>query len=169
MGQRSRKRGRRDKPRERAPAAVARPQSRSEERNQAVRARLTPLAPGERPWPLVLAVVLAALVGGVQLVLFLAGVKIAGAGSRITAGPTIIFGVLMFVCAAGMWMKRYWALLGFMTLLGLFIVVFAIDLIRASTLRGFAIAIVGVCAAGYLFYKLVRILSRIQMPQPPGR
>ncbi len=112
-----------------------------------------------------LAVVLATLVGGVQLILFFAGVKVA----HVKAGPTIVFAALMFVCAAGMWAKRYWALLGFMTLLALFIVVFAIDLIKASTIRGVAIAIVGVCATGYLFYKLVRVLSRIQMPQPPGR
>jgi hypothetical protein len=133
-----------------------------------VRATLSPLSPGERPWPLVAAVVLAALAGGVQLILFFAGVKVAAAGSHIQAGPTLIFAALMFVCAAGMWTKRYWALLGFMTLLGLFLVVFAIDLIRASTIRGFAIAIVGLGATGYLFYKLVRVLGRIQMPRPPG-
>jgi hypothetical protein len=165
LGQRSRKRGQRGKP-----PVVAEPlPSRSEQRNQSVRATLTPLGPSERPWPLLVAVVLALLVGGVQLVLFLAGVKIASAGSHIKAGPTFVFAGLMFVCAAGMWAKRYWALLGFMTLLALFTVVFAIDLIRASSLRGFAVAIAGLCLSGYLFYKLVRVLSRVQMPQPPGR
>jgi hypothetical protein len=164
LGQRSRKRGRRERPSvpSTAPAEHA---SRSEARDAAVRATLNPLAPGERPWPLLVAIVLAALVGGVQLVLFLVGVKVA----HVKAGPTIVFAVLMFVCAAGMWAKRYWALLGFMTLLALFLVVFAIDLIRASTVRGLAIAIVGIGGTGYLFYKLVRVLSRIQMPQPPGR
>lgn len=134
-----------------------------------MRATLKPLPAGERPWPLLVAVVLAALLGGVQLVLFLAGVKVGTVGSHVRAAPTIVFAALMFVCAAGMWVKRYWAVLGFMTLLGVFVVVFAIDLTRASNLRGFAIAIAGVCATGFLFYKLVRVLSRIQMPKPPGQ
>jgi hypothetical protein len=34
---------------------------------------------------------------------------------------------------------------------------------------GFAIAIVGVCVTGFLFIKLVRVLSRLQMPRYPGR
>ncbi len=34
---------------------------------------------------------------------------------------------------------------------------------------GFAVAIAGVSIGGFLFYKLVRMLSRIQMPEYPGR
>jgi hypothetical protein len=34
---------------------------------------------------------------------------------------------------------------------------------------GFAIAIAGLCIAGGLLYKLVRVLSRIQMPKYPAR
>jgi hypothetical protein len=45
---------------------------------------------------------------------------------------------------------------------------FAFALIKASSLLGFAIAIAGVCICGLLFYKLVRVLSRIQMPRYPG-
>ena len=32
-----------------------------------------------------------------------------------------------------------------------------------------AIAIGGVCITGLLFFKLVRVLSRLQLPQYPGR
>jgi hypothetical protein len=134
-----------------------------------VRASLEPLEPGERPWPLLVAVVLAILTGGVQLVLFALGVKLQVAGTRAKAGPTIAFAVLMFVCAWGMWTLRYWALLGFMALLGITVVTFALALIKVSSVLGLVIALAGVGIGGYLFWKLVRVLSRIQMPRYPGR
>jgi hypothetical protein len=170
LGQRSRKRGRRTKPA--APVAtVAAPRkpSRSEERDAAIRATLTPLAPGERPWPLKIAVLLALLSGGVQLGLYLFDVKLKVAGTHAKAGSTIVFGLLMFICAAGMWWLQYWALLGFMVILGITIVYFALALIKASSLLGLVIALAGTGLGGTLFYKLVRVLSRIQMPKYPGR
>ena len=167
MGQRSRKRGRREKP---VPLAViqAEKPSRSEQRNARVRASLKPLAPGERPWPILVGSVLAALSGLVQLILFLAGVKLKSTGLKASAGQTIVFAVLMFICAAGMWGLRYWAVLGFMALLAI-LVLFAVGaLIKASSVVGLLIALVIVASGGYLFFKLVRVLSRIQMPKYPG-
>jgi hypothetical protein len=75
----------------------------------------------------------------------------------------------MFICAVGTWLKRYWAVLGLMALLAVFALYFSIALIKASSVVGFAIAIAGLGIAGGLLYKLVRVLSRIQMPRPPGR
>ena len=173
MAQRSRKRGRRRKPTRTVPAtaasarAAARP-SRSEQRDAAVRATLRPLAPGERPWPIIAGAALAALSGLVQLILFLAGVKLHSTGLKASAGQTIAFAVLMFICAAGMWRMRYWAVLGFMALLAI-LVVFAVGaLIKASSVLGLVIALAIVAVGGYLFFKLVRVLSRIQMPKYPG-
>ncbi|MGZ4249898.1 MAG: hypothetical protein ACXVUE_16520 [Solirubrobacteraceae bacterium] len=151
MGQRSRKRGQRQKPV--ATTATAERPARteparrptSEERNAAVRAALQPYAPGERPWVIKVGALLAFLMGAVQLVLYLAGVKLHVADTRPAAGSTIVFAGLMFACATGMWMMRYWAVLGF------------------------AIAIAGVCITGFLFFKLVRVLSRLQLPRYPGR
>ncbi|HTX44805.1 MAG TPA: hypothetical protein VMD48_00835 [Solirubrobacteraceae bacterium] len=179
MGQRSRKRGRRDKPpaaRTAArtavagapPPAAARP-SRSEQRNAAVRETLTPLEPDERPWALVVGALLAALSGGVQLALWIFGVKLKVAGTHAQAGSTIAFGLLMFVCAIGMWFRKYWAVLGFMAILAITVCFFALALIKASSVLGFAIGFAGVGIGGFLFYKLVRTLSRIQMPEYPGR
>jgi hypothetical protein len=130
---------------------------------------LTPLAPGERPWAITIGAILAALSGGLQLALFIFGVKLDVAGTHAKAGSTILFGVMMFICAAGMWLRRYWAVLGFMAILGITVAYFALALIKASSLLGFAIAIAGVGIGGWLFYKLVRALSRIQMPEYPGR
>ena len=171
MGQRSRKRGQRQKRVAPAPTAVpAAPARRptSEERNAAVRATLTPLAPGERPWAIKIGAVLAFLTGAVQLVLYLAGVKLKVAGTHAAAGSTIVFAALMFACAVGTWLMRYWAVLGLMALLVLLLLFFSLALIKASSLVGFAIAIAGVAITGVLFYKLVRVLSRLQMPKPPS-
>jgi hypothetical protein len=134
-----------------------------------VRATLEPLGPGERPWPIKAGALLALLTGGVQLVLFVAGTKLKVGGSRPSGASTIVFAGLMFVCAVGTWLKRYWAVLGLMALLALFSLYFSIALIKASSALGFAIAIAGLCIAGGLLYKLVRVLSRIQLPRPPAR
>jgi hypothetical protein len=149
--------------------ATAAPPSRSEQRNAAVRAALNPLAPGERPWVITVGAALAALNGLVQLILFIAGVKLKVAGTRPAAFSVILFAVLMFVCAGGMWRMRYWAVLGFQALLAIVILTFALVLVRASSVLGFAVSLAVVAIGGFLFWKLVRVLSRIQMPKYPGR
>jgi uncharacterized membrane protein (DUF2068 family) len=168
LAQRSRKKGRRSRP----PAARVQSQtrrSRSEQRDAAVRATLTPLAPGERPWVITVGALLAAASGVSQLVLFLTGVRLRSSGLHASTGQTIAFTVLMLICAAGMWLMRYWAVLGFMALLAI-LVVFAVGaLIKASSLLGLLIALVIVAVGGFLFFKLVRVLSRIQMPKYPGQ
>lgn len=143
--------------------------SRSEQRDAAIRATLEPLAPGERPWPLLVAIALALITGLGQVALFAFGVKLKVAGTHAQAGSTIVFGVLMLGCAVGMWLLKYQAVLGFMALLGITVAYFALALIKASSLLGLAIGLAGVSGGGFLFYKLVRILSRIQMPKYPGR
>ncbi|MFL5823685.1 MAG: hypothetical protein ACJ764_09625 [Solirubrobacteraceae bacterium] len=169
MGQRSRKRGQRQK----APSTVASPagaayRSRSEQKNAAVRAGLKPLGPGERPWPITVGALLAAASGISQLVLYIVGVRLKTSGLKAAAGQTIVFAVLMLVCAAGMWWLRYWAVLGFMALLAI-LVTFAVgSLITASSVLGAVVAVAIVGGGGYLFFKLVRVLSRIQMPKFPG-
>ncbi len=168
MGQRSRKRGRRTKPA--APAVAPRakpPVSRTEQRNAAVRARLTPLAPGERPWAVTVSAALAAATALGNLIAYVAGAKIGG--KHPAPGGIILFSFLMLVCAGGMWQLRYWAVLGFMGLLAIIVTLFALLLIEASNLLGFLIPPVIIAGCGYLFVKLVRVLSRIQMPKYPGR
>jgi uncharacterized membrane protein (DUF2068 family) len=168
LAQRSRKKGRRSRPAAGTAQATAR-RSRSEQRDAAVRATLTPLAPGERPWAITVGALLAVISGVSQLILFLGGVKLHSTGVHASLGQTIAFTVLMLVCAAGMWRMRYWAVLGFMALLAI-LVVFAVGaLIKASSLIGLVIALAIVALGGYLFFKLVRVLSRIQMPKYPGQ
>jgi uncharacterized membrane protein (DUF2068 family) len=143
--------------------------SRSEQRDAAVRATLTPLAPGERPWVITVGAALAAVSGLTQLILFLAGVRLRTTGLHASAGQTIVFAMLMFLCAGGMWLMRYWAVLGFMALLAILLAFSAGALITASSLVGLVVALAIIAVGGYLFFKLVRVLSRIQMPKYPGR
>ena len=130
-----------------------------------MRATLTPLAPGERPWAVTLGAVVAALLGASNLIAYLAGVKIGG--KHPAPGGIIVFAVLMASCSIGMWRVWYGAVLGFMALLAIIIAVFALLLVKASNLLGFLVPPVIIAVAGALFWKLVRALSRIQMPAPP--
>jgi hypothetical protein len=174
LAQRSRKRSRRRSsgatPRARPVTTppAARP-SRSEERNAAVRATLTPLAPGERPWSLKIAALVAVLIGGGDLIAVIINGKFSVGNAHAGAGGVILFSVLMLVCAVGMWQLRYWAVLGFQAILAFVILFFSLLLLRANNLLAVvaAVAVVGGC--GYLFFKLVRVLSRLNMPTPPGR
>jgi hypothetical protein len=147
---------------------LARGYRRGEERNEAVRATLTPLAPGERPWPLLVAVGLALLiaVGNIAQVAFGSKVKFGAAHTSVVG--VAAFSVIMLVCAIGMWQKRYWALLGFEALLAIVIVLFCLVLVTSVDVARAVIALAVIGGGGYLFFKLVRVLSRIQMPQRPG-
>lgn len=108
------------------------------------------------------------LLGTVNLALFLAGAKPHVGGQRPHLFEILVFSGLMLMCAGGMWMMRYWALLGFQTLLAIGVLGFCLALVRVSNLLWAAVCIVVIGAGGLLFYKLVRVLSRVQMPAPPG-
>jgi hypothetical protein len=140
--------------------------TRSQRRDAEARARLKPLSPGERPGAILASTLIAGLIGFGQLIAFFAGLKIHG--KTPAAGGTIAFCFIMIVCAAGMWQLWYGAVLGFMALLAIVATLFSLYLIEASNLLGLVVALVVIVGSGYLFFKLVRVLSRIQMPRPPG-
>lgn len=154
------------------PVAAAEPPprvSRSEERNAAVRATLTPLSPDERPWPIIVSVVVAAALAGVNLALFLAGAKPHVGGAQPKLAEILIFSGLMLMCAVGMWLMRYWAVLGFQTLLAIGLLGFSLALVRVSNVLYGLLCVAVILSGGFLFVKLVRVLSRLQLPRPPGR
>ena len=140
--------------------------SRSQRRDAEARARLTPIAEGERPPVIVVSTAVAAVVGLANLVAFIAGVKIGG--KHPAAGGIFVFSALMLACAIGLWRLWYGAVLGFMALLAIIVTIFALLLIEASNVLGLIVAVLVIVGAGYLFFKLVRVLSRIQMPRYPG-
>jgi hypothetical protein len=154
-------------PTARAPSAAV--PSRSEARDAAARAQLEPLAEGERPGAVVAATLVAAALGVGNLVAFAAGAKVEG--KTPNAPGTLAFCALMIITAVGMWRMRYWAVLGFQALLALIVLIFALLLLRASNLLGAGASLVVVGLGGWLFWKLVRAMARIQMPvrRPPAR
>jgi len=140
--------------------------SRSQRRDAEARALLHPLGPGEHPPVIVISTVVSTLLALTNLVAFLAGVKIGG--KRPAASEITVFSAVLLACAIGLWRLWYGAVLGFMALLAIIATAFALLLIEASNVLGFFVALFVVIASGWLFFKLVRVLSRIQMPRPPA-
>jgi hypothetical protein len=139
--------------------------SKSERRNMEVRAQLEPLAEGERPPAVTIAAVIAFVLGLSNIVLMLAGYKVKNAGGGATPGGAVLFGAILFLAAWGLWNKRYWAVLGFQVLLGLIVVIAALSLLVASAWEGALLCVAIVGLGGWLFWKLIRAMARIQMPK----
>ena len=151
-----------------ASAARTRGYARMRAKEDAARAELRPLAPGERPLAIKLAAALAALIG-------LGNIALLAAGWQMTEGPqpsllqSLTLPVFMLVCAVAMWQRRYWALVAFQAILAISIILSFLFLLRASNLEAvvLSIAVLGVCGA--LFWFLVRAMARVQMPEDPSR
>jgi len=175
MGRRSRKtRPGADAPRGHEPAderpsgdeRMARGYARGRQRDDAVRAGLEPLAPGERPLAVTIAALLSLAVAIANLVLYLAGWEVQGQDPEL-GGALVVCGVFL-LAAYGMWRVRYWAVIGFEVLLGVLIVSAALSLMLASNLSGALLSVAVIAAAGPLFWFLIRAMARIQMPERPG-
>jgi predicted tellurium resistance membrane protein TerC len=141
---------------------------RYEERNAEARAKLQPLAPGERPKAVTVAAVVSgvlAVVFAVSSVLALAGVD--AGGRDISPAPIILFTAVFVAMTVGMWRTRYWAVLGFQTVLLLVILASALGLVQVSTVPEAVATVALLAGAGTLFYFMIRALGRIQMPSPP--
>jgi hypothetical protein len=135
----------------------------SEERNAEIRAQLEPIQPGERPRPLVVGAVGAVGVGIANVIAYAAGMKVQGGEQPALAG-VLAFSLLMFAAAWGLWNARYWAVLGVQALLALIVIVVSLKLLVASSVLGALVALLIVVACGWLFWKLIRVMARIQMP-----
>jgi hypothetical protein len=166
MGSRSRKRKRRPAARTERPAAAGdalrRSYARGRERDDAVRASLEPLAPGERPRAVTFGAILAALLGLANVVLLAVGYEVEGGGQSVAGG--LIFAGLMALAAIGMWRCRYWAVLGFEALLGIAIAFAALSLLVASNIAAVLLCLGIIAVAGPLFWFLIRAMARIQLP-----
>jgi hypothetical protein len=145
-----------------APAGGATPPGRPErgQREELLRAELEPL--GEDEWP-------RALLAAIAVCVLLAIAVIAGAlsvhnlsrhGGSLPGGAFLAF--VLLALALGMYRHRYWAVLGFEALLAFQIIVTSLALVVASTIAAAVICVVSVGLGGWLFWKLVRVMGRIQ-------
>ena len=86
--------------------------------------------------------------------------------SRGGSLPGAIFLAAVFVALAhGMYHRRYGAVLGFEALLAFQIIVTSLALVVASTLKAAALCLLAIGLGGWLFWKLVGVMSRIQAPR----
>jgi hypothetical protein len=136
--------------------------SRSERRNQAAREALAPLAPGERPAALLVAIAVAALLGGGNAIAYAAGAKIA---SRHPGAGVLAFTAVMALLAAGMFARRYLAVLAFEALLAVTVTFFTLFLVEASNVEGVLLCLGVIGGGGWLFWKLVRVMGRLSAPR----
>jgi hypothetical protein len=143
---------------------------RYEERNAEARAELEPLEPGERPTAVTVGAIVAAVLAvifTVSAVLAIAGVN---AGDReIKPAPIVAFAIVFWLMSVGMWRARYWAVLGFQTLLLLMMLGSAFGLVVVSSVLQAVGTTLLLLGSGALFYFMIRAMARIQMPAPPER
>ncbi|MEO6497055.1 MAG: hypothetical protein ABIO51_06190 [Solirubrobacteraceae bacterium] len=140
--------------------------ARSRAKDEAVRDGLEPLAKGERPGAVTVAATVAFVMAVANLVAAATGADLGNEATSFTIFSTL----LLLACAGGMWLgARYWAVLGFMMVLAFQILSISIALIRVERwwVGLILVAIVGLL--GLLFFKLIRALARIQMPERPLR
>jgi hypothetical protein len=142
---------------------------RYEERNAEARAKLEPLEAGERPAAVTVGAVVAvlfALLFTVSAALAIGGVH--AGGRDIKPAPIILFALVFWAMAVGMWRARYWAVLGFQTILLLMMLASAVGLVAVSSVLQAVGTTLLLLGSGTLFYFMIRAMARIQMPEPPG-
>jgi hypothetical protein len=148
------------RPRAKSPAPIPREQAPQGDREDRARAALAPLGEGERPVALLVAI-------GVCLLLAL-GVIVGAASvhdlSRHggSVPGAVVLAITLTLIARGMYRRRYWAVLAFEALLAFQILVTSLALVVASTIAAAAICLLSVGLGGWLFWKLVRVMGRIQ-------
>jgi hypothetical protein len=145
----------------------ARMAERSEQRNREARARLEPLAEGERPG----AVTVGAIAAGLVALAFWVSAALAIFTDLEVNGdkPSIVYliavGVLMSAMSWGLWNARYWAVLGLQAFLVLIMISAALGLVQAATILQALGTTLILVLAGTLFYFMIKAMARIQMPE----
>jgi len=125
-----------------------------------------PLEEDERPPALIvsvavcLALALGVIVGAVSVH------DLSRHGGSLPGG--LLLALTLLLLARGMYRRRYWAVLAFQALLAFQILVTSLALVVASTILAAALCALSITLAGWLFWKLVGVMARIQAPhQPP--
>jgi hypothetical protein len=129
-------------------------------REDLARAVLEPLGEDERPIALLVAVAVAGVLAVAVIVGALTIHGLSRHGGSLPGG--VFLACVLALLAGGMYRRRYWAVLGFEALLAFQILVTSLALVVASTLLAAGLCLVSIVLAGWLFWKLVRVMGRIQ-------
>ncbi len=140
--------------------ATARKRPERGQREELLRAELEPLGEDERPPALLVAVTVSALLALGVIVGAATVHDLRSRGGSLPGGAFLA--LILLLLAFGMYQRRYWAVLGFEALLAFQIIVTSLALVVASTIAAAAICVVSVGLGGWLFWKLVRVMGRIQ-------
>jgi len=135
--------------------------ARARARNEAIQAQLEPFPPGERPLALTLSAAVAALIAAGNLIAVVAGVEVDG--ERPVLGALLLAAV-MAGTAVELWRKIYLVVLAWEALLAVTLVSSALSLMLASNLAAVIVCVAVLAIAGPLFWMLVRVMARLQVP-----
>jgi hypothetical protein len=142
------------------PSALEERRRERELREIDARLALSPLAPNERPLSLLIATAVATLLAAGVCLSVATVHDLARHGGSLPGG--LFLAAVLLALAWGMYRRRYWAVLGFEALLAFQIIVTSLALIVAETLLAAGLCALSVGLAGWLFWKLVRVMGRIQ-------
>jgi len=124
------------------------------------RADLAPLGEGERPPALIAAAVVSGLLAVAVTVGALSIHDLSRHGGSLPGA--VFLAVVFLLLAGGMYRCRYWAVLGFEALLTFQIIVTSLAVVVASTILAAVLCVLAIGLGGWLFWKLVRVMGRIQ-------
>jgi hypothetical protein len=144
---------------------MARRYARSRARDEAVRQGLEPLVPGERPRVVTVAAIVAFVFAIANVVATLT-VDDLGATQGNPTMVAVVTTAVLLLAAGGMLAGKYWAVLGFQCILGLQIIVLSLAFTRVQKWWIAICLVVFIGLLGYLFWKLIRAMARLQMPRP---
>jgi cation transport ATPase len=147
------------------PAPAPRGYARSRAKDEEARAKLKPLAPGERPAAVTVAAVVAAGFALANAIALAFGYN--GSSGRLAAGA-VVTTLVLATMAWGMWRARYWAVLGMEALLALTIIFASLSLITAVSVWAAVLMVLIIGTSGTLFWFLIKAMARLQMPERPG-
>jgi hypothetical protein len=126
-----------------------------------------PLREGERPTALNVSVAVCVVLALGVIVGALSVHDLSRHGGSLPGA--LLLALTLLLLARGMYMRRYWAVLAFEALLAFQILVTSLALVVASTVLAAGLCVLSIALAGWLFWKLVSVMARIQAPHEPPR
>jgi len=130
------------------------------DRADQARAALAPLGEDERPTALLVAVGVSALLAVGVVAGALTVHDLSSHGGSLAGG--VFIAAILALLAQGIYKRRYWAVLGFEALLAFQVIVTSLALVVASTLAAAGGCLLAIVLGGWLFWKLIRVMGRIQ-------